>query len=138
MKTYYFNKFMRAGWDFAYYGGNQLDRFSRYQPSFFSQPRIHGLPSGYDSFDGVAIGSVNYGFNVMDLIKVEGMYSYARGRNLDESRRFKKFDGAELNFGTAGPRGTFIQGTVSYALAGNIPRYNSRWGAYIMIFKPLR
>jgi hypothetical protein len=136
-KTYYIGKFTRAGWDFAYYGGNQLDRFSRYQPSFFSQPRIHGLPSGYDSFDAVAIGSVNYGFNVMDLIKVEGMYSYARGRNLDESRRFGEFDGLELNFGTAGPWGTFVQGTVSYALEGNIPRYNSRWGAYIMVFKPL-
>ncbi|MGA3099237.1 MAG: hypothetical protein ABSF25_22495, partial [Bryobacteraceae bacterium] len=136
-KTYYIGKFTRAGWDFAYYGGNQLDRFSRYQPSFFSQPRIHGLPSGYDSFDAVAIGSVNYGFNVMDLIKVEGMYSYARGRNLDESRRFGEFDGLELNFGTAGPSGTFVQGTVSYALEGNIPRYNSRWGAYIMVFKPL-
>ncbi|MCL4488909.1 MAG: hypothetical protein M1570_12365 [Chloroflexi bacterium] len=137
-KTYYVGKFTKAGWDFAYYGGNQLDRFSRYQPSFFSQPRVHGLPSGYNTFDAVAIGSVNYGFNIMDFIKFEGMYSYARGRNLDESRRFTKFDGLELNFGTAGPWGTYMQGTVSYALHGNIPRYNSRWGAYIMVFKPLR
>jgi hypothetical protein len=31
-----------------------------------------------------------------------------------------------------------MQGTVSYALDGNIPRYNSRWAVYILIFKPLR
>jgi hypothetical protein len=42
----------------------------------------------------------------------------------------------ETNFNTAGPKGTLIQGTVSYALNGNIDRYNSRWGMTVMIFKP--
>jgi len=137
-KTYYIGKFTKAGWDFGYYGGDQLDRFSRYWPSFFSTPRLHGIPGGVDSFDAIAMGNVNYGFNVMDFIKFEGLYSYARARNTDESRAFKKFDGVELNVSTAGPFGTFIQGTISYALDANLARYNSRWGALIMIFKPLR
>jgi hypothetical protein len=136
-KTFYFGKFTKGGADFGYYGGNQLDRFSRYQPSFFSQPRIHGLPNGTDMFDAVAIGSVHYGFDIMNFIKLDAVYSYARGRDTFESRRFKKFDGLESNFGTAGPWGTYIQGTVAYDLHGNVPRYNSRWGTYIMIFKPL-
>lgn len=137
-KTYYIGKFTRAGWDFGYSGGDQLDRFSRYWPSFFSTPRLHGIPGGTDSFDAIAMGDVNYGFNVMDLIKFEGLYAYARARNTDESRVFKKFDGVELNVSTAGPWGTFIQSTISYALDGNVGRYNSRWGALLMIFKPLR
>ena len=120
-----------------YYGGDQLDRFSRYFPFFFSEPRLHGIPGGTDSFDAIAMRNVHYGFNVMDLMKVEGMYSYARARNLDESRPFPKFDGLETNFNIPGPMGTLIQGTVSYALDGNIPRYNSRWGFVVMIFKPL-
>jgi hypothetical protein len=136
-KTFYFGKFTKGGADFAYYGGNQLDRFSRYLPSFFSQPRIHGLPNGSDMFDALAIGSVNYGFDILNFIKWDAVYSYARGRDTFESRRFKKFDGLESNFGTAGPWGTYIQGTVAYDLHGNVPRYNSRWGTYIMIFKPL-
>ena len=137
-KTVYIGKFTKASADFSYYGGNQLDRFSRYQPSFFSRPRIHGLPNGYDMFDAVAIGSVTYGFNILNFIKFDGTYSYARARDTFESRRFKKFDGLESNFGTAGPGGTYIQGTVSYGLHGNTGRYDSRWGAYLMIFKPLR
>jgi len=137
-KDYYFGKFTKGGWDLAYYGGEQLDRFSRYFPSFFSNPRIHGIPGGTDSFDAIAMSNVHYGFNVMDLMKFEGMYSYARARNLDESSHFKKFDGVETNFNTAGPKGTLIQGTVSYALDGNIARYNSRWGMTIMIFKPFK
>jgi hypothetical protein len=137
-KTVYIGKFTKAGCDFAYYGGDQLDRFSRYRPSFFSSPRINGLPGGTDSFDAVAIGSVNYGFNIMDLIKLEARYSYAKARNTDESRIFHKYDGLAMDFGTAGPFGTYFQGTVGYALDGNIQRYNSRWSAMIMIFKPLR
>jgi len=136
-KDYYFGKFTKGGWDTAYYGGDQLDRFSRYFPSFFSNPRIHGIPGGTDSFDAIAMSNVHYGFNVMDLMKFEGMYSYARARDLEESNHFRKFDGLETNFNTAGPKGTLVQGTVSYALDGNIARYNSRWGFIVMIFKPI-
>jgi hypothetical protein len=136
-KDYFFRKFTKGGFDLGYYGGDQLDRFSRYFPSFFSEPRLHGIPGGTDSFDAIAMANGHFGFNMMDVIKVEGMYSYARARNLSESSQFRKFDGVETNFNVAGPYGTLIQGTVSYALDGNIPRYNSRWGFLIMIFKPL-
>ena len=137
-KDYYIGKFTKGGWDLSYYGGNQLDRFSRYFPSFLSTPRMHGIPGGTDSFDAIAMANVHYGFNVMELMKVDGMYSYARARNLDESFKFRKFDGFEVNFNTPGPLGILMQGTISYALNGNIPRYNSRWGAYVLIFKPLK
>ena len=137
-KDYYIGKFTKGGWDLSYWGGNQLDRFSRYFPSFLSTPRMHGIPGGTDSFDAIAMANVHYGFNVMEFMKVDGMYSYARARNLDESFKFRKFDGFEVNFNTPGPLGTLVQGTVSYALNGNIPRYNSRWGVYVLIFKPLK
>ncbi|MGH9515673.1 MAG: hypothetical protein ACRD3P_08355 [Terriglobales bacterium] len=137
-KDYYIHKFTKGGWDVSYWGGNQLDRFSRYFPSFLTSPRLHGIPPGTDSFDAIAMANVHYGFNVMDLVKVDGMYAYARARNLEESLRFRKFDGLELNFNTPAPFGTLLQGTVSYALDGNIPRYNSRWAAYMLLFKPLR
>jgi hypothetical protein len=136
-KDYYIRKFTKGGWDISYWGGNQLDRFSRYFPSFLTSPRLHGIPPGTDSFDAIAMANVHYGFNVMDLVRVDGMYAYARARNLDESLRFRKFDGLELNFNTPGPWTTLLQGTVSYALDGNIPRYNSRWAVYILVFKPL-
>jgi len=136
-KDYYIGKFTKGGYDFSYYGGNQLDRFSRYFPFYFSEPRLHGIPSGTDSFDAIAMGNVHYGLNVMDFMKFDTLYAYARARNLEESSHFKKFDGLEFNFNTPGPKGTLVQGTVAYALDGNIARYNSRWSAYLLIFKPL-
>lgn len=137
-KDYYIGKFTKGGWDLSYWGGDQLDRFSRYFPSFLTSPRLHGIPPGTDSFDAIAMANVHYGFNVLDLVKIDGMYAYARARNLDESLQFRKFDGLEVNLNTPGPMNTIVQGTISYALDGNIPRYNSRWAAYILIFKPLR
>jgi hypothetical protein len=136
-KDYYIRKFTKGGWDLSYWGGDQLDRFSRYFPSFLASPRLHGIPPGTDSFDAIAMANVHYGFNVLDLFKVDGMYAYARARNLDESLQYRKFDGLETNFNTPGPWNTLVQGTVSYALDGNIARYNSRWAVYILVFKPL-
>jgi hypothetical protein len=136
-KDYYIGKFTKGGWDMSYWGGNQLDRFSRYFPSFLSSPRLHGIPPGTDSFDAIAMANVHYGFHLLDFMKIDGMYAYARARNQEESLQFRKFDGLEMNFNTPGPLGTLVQGTVSYALDGNIARYNSRWAAYILIFKPL-
>ncbi len=136
-KDYYIGKFTKGGWDLSYWGGNQLDRFSRYFPSFLSSPRLHGIPPGTDSFDAIAMANVHYGFHLLDFMKIDGMYAYARARNQEESLQFRKFDGLEVNLNTPGPLGTLVQGTVSYALDGNIARYNSRWAAYILIFKPL-
>ncbi|HEV2618986.1 MAG TPA: hypothetical protein VGU23_03495, partial [Acidobacteriaceae bacterium] len=84
-KDYYFKKFTQGGFDLSYFGGNQLDRFSRYYPSIFSQPNVHGIPSGTDSFDAIAMTNVHYGFNLMEFIKFDEMYSYTRARNLEES-----------------------------------------------------
>jgi len=136
-KDYYFKKFTQGGWDIAYFDGNQMDRFSRYYPSIFSQPNVHGIPSGTDSFDAIAMANAHYGFNVMNVIKFDEMYSYTRARNELESSHFRKFDGLETRVNTPGPFGTLMQSTVSYAIDGNIDRYNSRWGVLFMIFKPL-
>ena len=137
-KSFYFGKFQKTMIDLGYYSGDRMDRFSRYRPSFLSRPRIRGIPSGTDSFDNVGVASVSHGFNVMDFIKFEGVYTHAWGRNKDESNHFREFDGLEFDFGTAGPWGTYMQGIVNYALTGNIDRYNSRWGFYFLIFRPFR
>jgi hypothetical protein len=137
-KDFYFGKFTKTGLNLAYYGGDKLDRISQYRTSFLGEPRIKGIPSGTDSFDSVGVASVNHGINIFDLIKLEGSYNHAWTRNRGESRHFKGYDGLQFDFGTVGPWATYVQGTVAYAIAGNLDRYNSRWGVYFLIYKPLR
>jgi hypothetical protein len=80
---------------------------------------------------------VSYGFNVFDVVKLEGMYNRAWGRNLSESQQFRTFDGLELNLGTVGPWATYAQAAVGYVLRGNLDRYPHRWSVYVLVFKPL-
>jgi hypothetical protein len=133
----YTGKLARGGVSAAYYGGGPLDRFSRYQSSFLVKPRIVGIPSGVDSFDAIGLAGVYYGFNVMDLFKLEASYNHAWARNASESSAFRQFDGMDFDIGTAGPWGTYLQGAVAFTLRGNLDRYESRWGAQVLVFKPL-
>ena len=71
-KQFYLGKFTKAGLSASYYGGERLDRFSRYQPSFLSRPRIRGIPSGTDTFDAIGVAGVQFGFNALDVVWVEG------------------------------------------------------------------
>lgn len=134
----YVGKLARGGVSVAYYGGVNLDRFSRYQSSFLTKPRIVGIPAGVDTFDAIGLAGAYYGFNVLGLFKLEGSYNHAWARNLDESRRFQQFDGIDFDLGTAGPWGTYVQAAVGYSLRGNLDRYGARWGAQVLVFKPLR
>ncbi len=136
-KQFYVTAFSKANLTLGYYGGDHLDRFSRYQPSFLARPRIRGVPSGADSFDALGVAGLSYGFNVFDVIKLEGLYNRAWGRNLTEGRKYRVLDGLEVNLGTVGPWGTFVQGTLGYALSGNLDRYPHRWSVYLLVFKPL-
>ena len=137
-KYTYVSKLARAGVSASYYGGWQLDRFSRYHSSFLAKPRILGLPSGVDAFDSVAIAGGYYGINVMELVRFEAAYNHAWARNRSESGRYRQFDGLDFDIGTAGPWGTYVQATAGVTLRGNLDRYKSRWAAYILVFKPMR
>jgi len=131
-------KLTRGGVSAGYFGGSSLDRFSRYTPTFLSRPTMNGIPSGVDSFDMVTTIGGYYGFNVLDAAKLEGAYTHAWTRNRDEGPGLRQFDGLNVNIGMAGPIGTFVQGSVSYALRGNLERYRTRWGCYLIVLKPIK
>ena len=132
----YAGKLTRGGVSAGYFGGHNLDRFSRYTPSFFERPAINGLPSGVGAYDEITTLGGYYGFNVLDLAKLQGAYTHAWTRNKSEGNDLKQFDGLNFSVGVAGPFGTFVQGSVNVALRGELERYASRWGIYMIVLKP--
>ena len=137
-KRVYAGKLTRGGLTASYFGGVGLDRLARYHTSFLMKPRIVGVPAGVESFDAIALAGAYYGFNVLDLAKLQGSYNHAWARNLGESRRFRQFDGLNLDIGTAGAWGTYVQASVGFTLRGSLARYASRWSALVQIYKPVR
>ncbi|OGL46927.1 MAG: hypothetical protein A2161_14000 [Candidatus Schekmanbacteria bacterium RBG_13_48_7] len=136
-KNFYISSFTKIGIELSYFGGEKQDRFSRYRPGFFSEPSIKGIPSGTDDFDNVGVASASFGFNAFDFIRLETNYSHAWAQNKSESLDYVNFDGVDVGFGTIGPWETYMQGTVAYAINGNLERYNSRWSLYFIVFVPL-
>ena len=132
----YAGKLTRGGVSAGYFGGHNLDRFSRYTPSFFERPAINGLPSGVDSYDEITTLGGYYGFNVLDLAKLQGSYTHAWTRNKSEGNDVRQFDGLNFSIGVAGPFGTFVQGNITVALRGNLERYKTPWGIYMIVLKP--
>jgi hypothetical protein len=131
-------KLTRGGVTAGYFGGHDLDRFSRYVPSLFARPSITGLPTGVDSFDEVTNLGGYYGFNVFDIAKLQGSYAHAWTRNKSEGNDVRQFDGVNVSIGIAGPFGTFVQGAINVALRGNLERYKTPWGIYLIVLKPWR
>ena len=136
-KSYYLGSFTKVGCELSYFGSQDLDRFSQYRSSFFTQPRVRGVPSGTDAFDNVGVASINLSFNAFDFVRFDGYFNHGWGQNKLESTEYLDFEGLELDFGTLGPWSSYLRGTISYALRGNLERYNSRWSVYFLVFLPL-
>jgi hypothetical protein len=136
-KQFYLSSFVRFGVDLGYYTGRGLDRFSCYQPSVWSSPKIRGIPSGTVSLDKVASLGLNLGFTAFDLIRFDGFYNFARCTENMPGRRPFNFQGLEFDFGTIGPWRSYIQGVASFAVRGLPTEYKSRWSLYLLVFIPL-
>ncbi|MDD8025042.1 MAG: hypothetical protein PHI34_00915 [Acidobacteriota bacterium] len=136
-KQFYLGSFFRAGADIGYYTGYGLDRFSCYQPSMFSTPKLRGIPSGTVSMDWVASLSLNVGFTAFDLIRIDAYYSFSRCRENGSLEREFGLHGLEFDFGTIGPWKSYIQGIVSVAVHGLPADYKSRVSVYLLMFIPL-
>ena len=137
-KRFFIGSFTRVGAEIAYFSGLHLDRFSSYQPSLLSVPKIRGVGSSALVLESVAVLSLNVGFTVLDFVRLDTYYNFARGREYQGADTFIDFQGMELDFGTIGPWSSYIQGRVTYALAGPLERYQSRWGVYLVLFVPFK
>jgi hypothetical protein len=137
-KRFFIGSFTRVGAEVAYFSGLHLDRFSSYQPSMLAVPKIRGVGSSAISLSSVAVLSLNLGFTIFDFIRFDTYYNFARGREYQAGSKPIDFQGMELDFGTIGPWGSYLQGRITYALAGPLERYKSRWGVYLVMFLPFK
>jgi hypothetical protein len=137
-KRFFIGSFTRIGAEAAYFSGLHQDRFSSYQPSMLAVPKIRGVGSSAIALESVGVLSLNVGFTLLDFIRLDAYYNFARGKEYQAGSKTIDFQGLELDFGTIGPWSSYIQGRVTYALAGPLERYKSRWGIYLVMFVPFK
>ena len=100
-KNWYLPKFQKAGLEFDYAGGSDLDRFSNYQFGFFGGTRVHGYKSNSVSATQVWAGHASYGFGVGEAFHLEGIADAALATDKVNGLKNKLLGGL-------GVQGTFV------------------------------
>ena len=131
--------FQKIHVDGAWFGGDDLDRLSRYQFGLFEATRIHGVPSSGLRFDDILLARGSYSFNVFDQYRLDLFVDQAWGRDqtFGNDRQPITGIGAAVNFRTPW-WGTLLRADVGKAFLPD--RYDGIGSTVVqvMLQKPLR
>ncbi|MGH9368241.1 MAG: hypothetical protein ACRD3M_11270, partial [Thermoanaerobaculia bacterium] len=119
-KDRYFRGFRKLHVGLSYYGGFDLDRFSKVEFGTFSGHPIRGFKNGSLRSQNALVMNLSYGLNFEDIIRFEGFYDQAL--LTDKSLGFDNtyFSGAGLLASLNGPlRNSLVRGEVSIPVVGH-------------------
>ncbi len=116
--------------------GQDLDRFSQYQFSFFSErTRVRGFSGSGIRFDEGGLARVRYSFNVADLVTFDAGIDHARAKNLLTDAEFLSHTGIGFAGKFVGPWGFVIQVEYGYALRSDIEAVEGEQEAQILFLR---
>ncbi len=72
-KNWYLSNFRKIGLEVNYAGGQDLDRFSKYQFGFFGGNRVHGYQIGKVRAEEAWAGHLTYGFELGSLLRLDAV-----------------------------------------------------------------
>jgi hypothetical protein len=131
--------FQKIHVDGAWFGGDDLDRLSRYQFGLFEATRIHGVPSSGLRFDDILMARGSYSFNVFEQYRLDLFLDQAWGRDqtFGNDRQPITGIGAAVNFRTPW-WGTLLRADIGKAFLPD--RYDGIGSTVVqvMLQKPLR
>ena len=122
----------------GYFGGENLDRFSRYQFGMFDDTRIHGVPASGLRFDTLALARGSYSFNLFDQYRLDLFFEHGRGRDLSIDRTWQPVTGLGAAVNVRAPYNTILRADIGRSV---LPRRYSGVGStvvQILVLKPLK
>lgn len=125
-KTWWFPKFMQLSAQAEYLGGEDLDRFSKYDFGFFGDSNVAGYPGGLVRAEEAWGAHVEYGINVGDAFKLElggdAVWATDEATGLDN----ELLGGIGLEGSFIGPWSTLMNFEIGQAVAGPSDGYSVR------------
>ena len=118
-----------------YLGGSDLDRFSRYEFSFFGGDRLNGFSGTGVRFDEGLIGRVGYAFNLFEVIRFDAVLESARVEQDDVGTGTQSFTGIGLSGNVIGPWKTVINLSYGYAISSDIRDLEGEQEFLLFVFK---
>ena len=80
-RDFYLNPLSKIHLNGAYFGGDHLDRFSRYQFGMFDDTRIHGVPASGVRYGELAMVRGSYSLNIFEQYRLDLYLDRAWGRD---------------------------------------------------------
>ena len=121
----------------AYFGGSDLDRFSKYQFGFFDDNRVHGVPSSGVRFSELGMLRGSYSFNLFDQYRLDLFLDQALGSDAGPAAEWHSLTGVGIGFNMRGPWNTLIRGEAGKSFLPQQYREPGSVVFQIQILKPL-
>jgi hypothetical protein len=129
--------FQKLHFNAAYFGGQHLDRFSRYQFGLFDDTRIHGVPASGLRFDDLAMIRGSYTFNIFEQYRIDLFLERASGRDRATNRSWQSLTGTGIALNVRAPFGTILRADIGHSLLPSRYRGIGSTVIQIMFLKPL-
>ncbi|BCS35288.1 hypothetical protein TBR22_A45150 [Luteitalea sp. TBR-22] len=143
-KAFYLGPFSKIIVNGAYFGGDQLDRFSQYQFGLFDDTRIHGVPSAGVRYGELAMARGQYSFNLLDQYRMDFFVDQAWGRTRPggvpgvSAIPWEPLTGVGVAFNVRVPgKVAFIRGEVGHSFLPDRYRGLGSTTVQVMLLKPL-
>jgi hypothetical protein len=129
--------FQKLHFNAGYFGGQHLDRFSRYQFGLFDDTRIHGVPASGLRFDDLAMIRGSYTFNIFEQYRIDLFLEQASGRDRATDRNWQSLTGTGIALNVRAPFGTILRADIGHSLLPSRYRGIGSTVIQIMFLKPL-
>jgi hypothetical protein len=117
-KAWHFPPFQKVGVEVDYYGGSDLDRFSKYEFGFFGGTRVHGYQSNRVRATEAWAAHASYGFEIGEAFRLELLGDAAWATDEDTGLDNELLGGIGLNGTLIGPWQTVINLDLGVPVAG--------------------
>jgi hypothetical protein len=137
-RDFYIDPFQKIHLNGAWFGGEDLDRFGKYQFGMFDDTRIHGVPASGVRFEEIAMARGSYSFNIFDQYRFDLFLEQAWGRDRALDRRWQPITGIGAAVNVRALWGTILR--VDGGKSFLPDRYRGVGSAtlQVMFLKPLR
>jgi hypothetical protein len=137
-RDFYFNVFHKIHLNGAWFGGSDLDRFSKYQFGLFDNTRIHGVPASGVRFGDLAMARGSYSLNIFEQYRLDLFLERAWGRDRSIDGSWQPIVGLGVAVNFRAPKSTMLRADFGRSLLPGRYRTVGSYNLQILILKPLR
>ena len=117
-KSWYFANFQKFGVELNYSGGENLDRFSKYQFGIFGGNRVHGYQIGKVRAEEIYATHLSYGFELGQLVRLDGILDAAWATDETSGLDNELLAGVGISGTFLGPWQTLVNLDIGTPIAG--------------------